>query len=153
MYVTCMTCVTGSTRVVSDMCVTCMSELNQAYLCWGSLVVKDIFAVKVSMNILLLPHALPKLHTCPGCAHTPPSCTSEGRVAVSPIWEFSAFYEARESVDVDGQALCLLRCQDIRGNKGLRGCSPSTEKGVYNRTEKLNKSLPLGNTLKIGLCA
>ena len=153
MCVTCMTCVTWVTCVVSDMCVTCMSGLNQACLCCGSLVSKRHICGKVSMDILLLPPVLPKLHTRPGCAYTPLSCTSEGRAAVSPILEFSACYEARESVDVDGQALCLLRCQDVGGNNGLRGCSPSTEKGVYSCIEKLNKSLPLGNTLQIGLCA
>lgn len=32
---------------------------------------------------------------------------SEGRAALSPILEFSAYYEARETVDIDGQALSL----------------------------------------------
>lgn len=41
-------------------------------------------------------------------------------MAVSPILEFSALYEARESVDVDGQALCLLRCQGHQRKYGLR---------------------------------
>ena len=131
------TCVWHAWHVLHGLhglCLTCVWHVCLDWIrlvfCCGSLVSKRHICGKVSMDILLLPPALPKLHTCPGCAYTPLSCTSEGRAAVSPILEFSACYEARESVDVDGQALCLLRCQDIRGNNGLRGCSPSTEKGV-----------------------
>ena len=98
----------------------------------GSLVVEDIFLVKVSMDKLLRPHAPPQPHTRPGCAHTPLCCESEGGTALSPISKFAACYEARESVDV------LLRwpgsvSSEAPGQQRKQwpmGCSSFMEKGV-----------------------
>ena len=76
------------------------------------------------------------------CARTPLGYGLEGRASVSPILEFSACYEATERIDADGQALCLLRHQDIRGSNGLWGSSPSTEKGVKEAHRKAKQNLP-----------
>ena len=71
MHVTFMTCVTCITCVVSDMRVTCMSELNQAYLCCGSLAVPGIFEVKVSMDVRCCRvHSQSFPHGLGVCTHT-----------------------------------------------------------------------------------
>lgn len=149
MYVTCMTCNVYHTCCLT--CVTCMSELNQTYLCWGSLVVKDIFAVKVSMNILLLPTCTPKAtHMSWVCAHTS-QLYVRGQGSCISYFGIFCLYEAREKVLTWMARLCTSEGVRIRGNNNTRDILLPQKKIV--RTEKLNKSLPLGNTLKIGLCA
>ena len=71
MYVTSMTCVACITCVTSDMRVTCRSELNQAYLCCGSLAVPGILAVKVSMGVRYRRvHSQSFPHVLGVCTHT-----------------------------------------------------------------------------------
>lgn len=54
--------------------------------------------------------------------------------------------------------LCVLRHEDIRGNNGFWGSSPSTEKGIKESHRKAKQNLPAiigclqGPLLLVGAC-